>query len=213
MVSNREQRTSAPPSVPRAPNKRRQDADHPEHAPGDVDHRGARAQRPTGRSGHIGQAPHHLGDLVQRRAVLIGTGEKPLGRTGDQARIARLEAVRAEPEALQGSRPIVLDHHVGGIDQPPRQDQAVGGLQIETDAALVAVEHREEAGAGAQQSPGRIAADRLDLDHLRAEIPQDDADRRPHDHMGELDHLDPGQREVFGFGQGGGGGRHARHLI
>ncbi|MNR59704.1 hypothetical protein D3C85_1810190 [compost metagenome] len=48
-----------------------------------------------------------------------------------------------------------------------------------------------------------IAALRLDLDDLGAQVAQDDADRRAHDHVGEFNDLEAGQRprgEVVGGG-------------
>src|SRR3546814_2484448 len=56
------------PAGAMTPLQRRKDRDRAEHAPGDVDHRTARAQRPSRRAGHIGEAAHHLGDFVERGA-------------------------------------------------------------------------------------------------------------------------------------------------
>jgi len=75
-----------------------------------------------------------------------------------------------------------------------RQFQPARVLQVQAHALLVAVVHRKVARAGAEQLPGRVAADRLDLDHLRAELDEDGADRWPHDHVRELDDANPAQR-------------------
>ena len=42
--------------------------------------------------------------------------------------------------------------------------------EVDRDALLVAVEHREEADTRAEQRAGAVAVDRLDLDHFRAEV-------------------------------------------
>src|SRR3546814_8257171 len=76
-------------------------------------------------------------------AMAIGAGQKTLRRTIDETRIALGKAVRTQPHAFERAGAEILDHHVGAVDQPPRRDQAIGALQDEADAALVAVEHRE----------------------------------------------------------------------
>jgi hypothetical protein len=70
-------------------------------------------------------------------------------------------------------------------------------LQVERDAFLVAVEHGEESGAGAEQPAGVVAGQRFDLDHLGAEVGQHHAAGRAHHHVGEFDDADAG------VGQGG----------
>jgi hypothetical protein len=60
-------------------------------------------------------------------------------------------------------------------------------VQVDPDAPLVPVEHREEAGARAEQASRSVAVDGLDLDHVRAQVAQDQSAGRPHDHVRELD--------------------------
>ena len=62
---------------------------------------------------------------------------------------------------------------------PPRDGSAFGMMQVGREALLVAVEHREEAGARAEQPPRAFAVDRLDLDDLGAHVREDHAARRP----------------------------------
>ena len=40
----------------------------------------APAQRPAGRTGHVSEATHHLRNLVQRGAVLVGARQEALER-------------------------------------------------------------------------------------------------------------------------------------
>ena len=131
--------------------ERREDADHAEHAAGDVDHRGARAQRPARRPGHIGEAAHHLRHLVERGAMLVGAGEEALGGAVDQPGIGVLERCVAEPEPVERARAEILDHDVGARRTAARAAASPSvALEIEADAALVAVEHREIASARAR---------------------------------------------------------------
>ena len=85
-----------------------------EHAAHDVDDRRAGAQRLARRPGHVGEPGHELHHLVERRAVLVGAGEKALERAVDQARVDSAQAVIAAAEPLHGAGRVVLDHHVGG---------------------------------------------------------------------------------------------------
>ena len=73
------------------------------------------------------------------------------------------------------------------------QRAAVVGLEVDGDAALVAVEGAEEAGGKADQPPGRVARHRLDLDHVGAEIGEDQACARTHDGVAEFEHANAGK--------------------
>ena len=57
----------------------RENADDAEHTAGHVDHGRPGAQRPPWRTGHVGETTHHLGHFIQRRALLVGPGEKTAG--------------------------------------------------------------------------------------------------------------------------------------
>ena len=61
---------------------------------------------------------------------------------------------------------------------------------------------------GERWTPGArvVAAWRLDLDHLGAHVGEDHAAGRPHHHVGEFEHTDSGERQVFcGASHGAGG--------
>ena len=100
-----------------------------------------------------------------------------------------------EPQPIERTKPEILDHDIRARAQPPRDAEPCLVLQIEADAALVAVEHREIARARSQQAARLIAAHRLHLDDVGAEIAEDHADRRAHYHVREFDDLDPRQRQ------------------
>jgi hypothetical protein len=196
--------------------QRRQRADRAEHAAHDVVDAAAGAQGVAGPPGHVGEASHHLHHLVQCGAVFVGPGQETLVADVDQPLVQcrQRRVVQAEPGQRAGLE--VLHHHVGAERQLARQRGAVGVLQVDADALLVAVEHREEAGAGAQQPARGLAADRLDLDHLGAQVGQHHAAGRAHHHVGELHHPQPGQRLGHGRERGcglrrrGGIGRQGR---
>jgi hypothetical protein len=172
----------------------RQHADDAEHAAGDVDHRTAGPHRPVRQAGHVGQAAHHLRHFIEGRAVFIGPGEKAFQRAVDESRVEGFHILVAEAELVHGAGAEVLDHDVTGANDLLRQGKARIGLEIDTQARLVAVVHTEVAAAAALEAPGVISLQRLDLDHFRAQVGEDHAGRRPHDHVGELHHLDTRQR-------------------
>ena len=134
-------------------------------------------------------------DLVERWPVLVRAAQKTFKRAVDQPRIDLGEIGVATLQPVHGAGRVVLQHDVGGRDQAIEQRAAIVGFQIDGDAALVAVEGREEAGCEADQASGGIATGRLDLDHVGAEIGKDQARGRPHDGVAELEHAQAGERQ------------------
>ena len=178
--------------------QRRHHADHSEHAAHHVDHGRARAQRPAWRSRHVGEPAHHLRDLVQRGAVRVGPGQEPLERHVDQPRVDLGHGLGSEPELRHGAGPEVLGQDIGRGDELARDRHALRRFQVERDRALVAVECRKEACAGADQTPRIVAVGRrLDLDHVGAEVAENEAAARPHDHVAELDDADARQGQTL----------------
>ncbi len=95
----------------------------------------------------------------------------------------------------------VLDHHVRRGGEPAGEFEPLRVLEVQAHALLVAVVHREVTGARAEQLARGVAADRLDLDHLRTELDEDGAHRGPHHHVGELDDAQARERgRVAGSG-------------
>ncbi len=127
--------------------------------------------------------------------MLVRSAQKSLERAIDDARIGlgKIRVTAAKP--VHGAGRVVLDRHVGRRHQPVQQRAALTGFQIEGEAALIAVERAEEAGGKAGEPPGRIAADRLDLDHVGAEIGEDQPRARTHDGVAEFEHANAGKRE------------------
>ena len=109
------------------------------------------------------------------------------GFTFDERRV--VEAVLAHRARLE-----VLGDDVGAGGELARDLGARIAAQIDRDALLVAIEHREEAGAGAEQPARAVAVDRLDLDHFGAQVGEHHPARRAHHHVRELDDAQAGER-------------------
>src|SRR5207237_4920666 len=112
------------------------------HAGGEVGDRDADPpEAAAGRAGDAHQPAHALGDLIDAglvgdRALLTEAGD-----TGqDDALVDAAQRLVVEAEPVLDVLAVVLDHHVGVLDQPV-EDRAAGlGLQVDRDRALVAVE-------------------------------------------------------------------------
>ncbi len=177
--------------------QRRQHPDRAEHAAHDVVDRRAGTQRAPGRTGHVRQPAHHLHDFVQRQAVLVRPRQEALVRHVDQVRVVRRQRGIVQPELLHQPGAEVLQHHVALAGQLAGGGAALIGGDVEHHAFLVAVEGPEQADARSGQAARLVAAGRLDLDDLGAEVGQDHAARGPHDQMGEFEHADAGKRQGF----------------
>ena len=76
-----------------------------------------------------------------------------------------------------------------------QQRAAFVGLEVDGDAALVAIEGAEEAGGKADQPAGRIAvAAGSTLITSAPRSAEDQPGARAHDGMGEFEHADAGER-------------------
>ena len=87
--------------------------------------------------------------------------------------MSRCQRRVVEAEAAHDARPVVFDEDIGGGDETPHDLLAASGAEIQHDAALAAIDGIE-AGAldsrRASHPPRRIAAGRLDLDHVCAHV-------------------------------------------
>ena len=110
---------------------------------------------------------------------------------------------RSRPELLEISGPALQSYitkHVPPNEQGAVQGvyaglaslAAVGLLQVQRDALLVAVEQGEEPSARSEQLARVVASDGFNLDHFGAEVGQHHAASRSHHHVGELDDPDAG---------------------
>ena len=124
--------------------QRGEDGDRAEHAAHDVVGRRADALRFVHGAGHGGEPRHHLHDLVERRAMLVGTGQKTLVTCDNQMRIFSTQFVRSQPLLFELPVAEIFQKHVGARQQPMHRPAVLGLREIKHDAALAAVEQREE---------------------------------------------------------------------
>ena len=127
--------------------------------------------------------------------MLVGPAKESLERAIDEARIFSRQISIAGAEPLHGAGRVVFEHHVGGLRQAMEQRAPLVGLQIDREAALVAVEGRKEPRGETIKPAGVIAGHRLDLDHVGAEVGEDEPRRRAHDGMAEFKHANAGKGE------------------
>ena len=176
--------------------ERSKDRNHAEHAAHHVIHRRPSTQRPPWRAGHVSQPRLHLHHFIQRSAIFIRTRQITLERAIDQPRIARGKRFIAQALRGQAAGAEILYHHIGRINQALQQFQILGILRIQCHAFLVAAEGGKEARARSHKIARAIPlAGRFDLDHLSAQISQDQAASGPHDHVGEFDNANAGKRK------------------
>ena len=93
-----------------------------------------------GLAGDGHHAEQGLGQQILAGLLDIGAVGAVAGGGGiDQAGLARLQRLVAEAQLLHHAGAEILRHHVGGIDQAQRELAALGRLEVDGDAALVAV--------------------------------------------------------------------------
>ena len=119
-----------------------QDAERAEQPARQVGDGNADPHRPAaGLAGDRHQAAHALGDLIEARTLAVGPVLAEARDAGvDQPRVDLAQRRIVDAEPLFHVRPEVLDHHVGLGGQPAQHGNAARRLQVERDAALVAVQ-------------------------------------------------------------------------
>ena len=120
-------------------------------------------------------------------------------RAVDQRGILGGQDVVSEAELLHRPAPVVLDEHVGLAHEPEQDRAALGTLEIEREAALVAVQHQErrrDAVDARLAIAARVVAARqfLDLDHVGAEVGEQRAAGGAGHDLRELEHAHAGER-------------------
>ena len=112
----------------------------------------------------------------------------------DDARVARPHGVGTETEPVHGLRADRVDEDVGRVHQPPERLAGLLMLEVEADAALVAVADQEEGRhAGIAPRPGLargVARGRLDLDDIGAHVAQQHGAVGAEQHGGEVEDPD-----------------------
>ena len=122
----------------------------------------------------------------------------------DESRVDPAQLAIVEPEPRESADTEVLDDDVGTPEEPPQDVLAGFGSQIDAHAALVAV-HRQEVGGGSsarllgadpRRAPGarRVALRWLDLDDVRAEVPEEHRAQRAGEDRRAVGHDEAGKR-------------------
>ena len=158
-------------------------------------------------SGYRHDAAHGLGNDVVCRPVLVGgVACAPIAKATqcavDQARIDLAKRFVAQSEPVHDARAEVLRHGVGRFHKVLEDPFAFFGLQIETDASLVAVDALEVAAERLDVVAVAVRAGRardvtvqpLDLDHLRTVVSEHHRAVGPREHLREVDDPDIAQR-------------------
>jgi len=100
--------------------------------------------RPVLRPGHRHQPRHRLHHQIEATTLGVRTGlSEARDRTQHQARVARMQRRPADAEPVDHTGTKVLQHDIGAVDQLPEGREIVGILEIEPQAALVAVPQHE----------------------------------------------------------------------
>ena len=135
-----------------------------------------------------------IGRIFLRRAALAKAG----GTGMDDARVAGGHGGIAKPEPVRGTDAHVVHEHIRTLDQPPQRVHRRLALQVQHDAALVAVQIGEirphATGAAGPDLARGVAAGDFDLDDIGAEIAQPLGAERPQHNGRQVDYPDPGQR-------------------
>src|SRR5688572_16276762 len=123
-----------------------------------IGHRNAGAHRWTvGLTGDVHESGLGLRHrVVSREVALRAVLSVPADRAVHQARIQAAGLLDAEAELVEAARPEVLDEHVGAFEKALQYVSPFGALQVDGEAALVAID-ADEIGAPAiadERSPG-----------------------------------------------------------
>src|SRR6267142_2480706 len=160
--------------APRA--HRAEDADEREEPRAEIRDRHADLHRRAAlAAGGAHDAAHALRDQVIAAARGVRARLPVAGdRAVDQPRVERRQRLVVHAEARGDAGPVVLDEDVGGRHQLLQDGDALGALEVEYEAALVAVdgqEGRRDTGRGLEiHRAGRLAPGRLDLDDVGAHV-------------------------------------------
>ena len=136
---------------------------------------------------------HVVGGVVAVGPVLAETRERAV----DQPRVDRGEGRPVAPEARHHARPKALEDDVRRRRQAVEERPALRGLEVESDAPLVAVDERE--GRPPRVLDRRLR--RLDLDDVGAHVGEEHRAELARRHPHQLEDPDPVE------------GPHARSLL
>ena len=135
--------------------------------------RGRQHRLAIGKAGLGGVARHALDQRAEARLLRVGARLAPAGDAHDhQLAVAGVQGFGPELHALQRPRAIVLDQHVGVLDEAQQQLLAARLAQVQRQALLVAGVGLPEQRVALYPpvTQGIALGGVLDLDHLAAEV-------------------------------------------
>ena len=149
-------------------------------------------------AGEVGEAGQgvdggRVGDEIGPRAALPHAGHLQV----DDARIGLRNFLVAQAPALHHANREVVDHHVRCCRQPLAEGAALRLPHVQRQRPLVPVPQRVVHAVRAVR-PG--AGGGVDLHHVRAEVGEHPRSKRPGQHMGEVEHLEAGERRLASGG-------------
>ena len=177
------------------PTQGREDGERTHDTRGVVDDRDAVLRRLAARV--AGQAHHPrqgLDQVVVRGQVAFGPcGAEARQRAGDEARVHPAQGLRVCSESFHDPQAEVVDHDLRGLDEAIEGRTAGLALQVEGDASLAAVEAVEVRGLALDPAAGHGAAEvgvirRLDLDHVGAQVGEEERAVRTCEVVRQLEH-------------------------
>ena len=139
-----------------------------------------------------GDAGHRLHGVVVGGQICVGTvGAEADDGTVHERGVDREQGVRVGAATHRGVAPHVVHHDVAGRHQLGQAGAAVGGLEVEHDAALAPVAREEDRGHPLVGPRSEVARDvtrrRLDLHHVGTEVREEQGAVGTGDHRGEVD--------------------------
>jgi hypothetical protein len=158
-----------------------------------VDDRGRGADRLAHHlTGEVHEPAHRLPERVEGRAVGVGSVlPEPGDRDQDDAAVELPEPLVIEPHRPHDAGTEVLQHDVGLPDEGGEDLLAARAAQVEAHALFTAVVHGEVDALPADERrhpPRLLAAGRLDLDDVGAEVREQQAAARSGLEPRELEH-------------------------
>ena len=178
----------------------REDADARVQPGHDVEDRDPRAVgRALGVAGQAHQPRDGLDhEVVAGQVASAGSAAEAADRGVDDAGVVGADAVVVEPEPRQAPRLEVLDEDVGPPGELAGRRPVVVVLEVQRHRALVAVDpevvRRDAVAHRRAPRPGVVAAGRLDLDHLGAEVGEEHRRVGAGEDPGEVGDEEPGER-------------------
>ena len=172
--------------------QRGEDAHGAEQAGGKIGHRNAGAHRPLARqAGDRHHPAHALRDLVEARPVAIGPVLAETGNAAENnALIDLLQALVIDAETVLYVGTEILHHDVGFLDHAQEDGAAFRRFEVESHAALVAVQILEIRPLARTARPFALfqARRRLDLDDIGAPIGELTHAGRPRAYARQIEH-------------------------